>query len=57
MVGIVVVANMFGAGLEVVLKNDLYSNPLVAFVVYPDLFLSGSILRCRRLQPGMSGAR
>jgi hypothetical protein len=44
MVGIVLVANMFGAGLEVVLKNDLYSNPLVAFVVYPGLFLAGSVL-------------
>ena len=44
MVGIVLVANMFGAGLEVVLKNDLYPNPLIAFVVYPGLFLAGSVL-------------
>ena len=44
MVGIVLVANMFGAGLEVVLKSDLYPNPIIAFVVYPGLFLAGSVL-------------
>jgi len=44
MLGIVLVANMFGAGLEVVLKSDLYPNPMTAFVVYPGLFLVRSVL-------------
>jgi len=44
MLGIVLVTNIFGAGLEVVLKSDLYPNPITAFVVYPGLFLAGSVL-------------
>ena len=42
MFGIVYVANMFGAGLEVVLKEGLFANPITGFVIYPGLFLIGS---------------
>ena len=41
---IVYVANMFGAGLEVILKNDLFANPIIGFVIYPGLFLIGTAL-------------
>jgi hypothetical protein len=44
MFGIVYVANMFGAGLEVVLKDGLVANPIIGFVIYPGLFLIGSAL-------------
>jgi hypothetical protein len=44
MFGIVYVASMFGAGLEVILKNDLFANPIIGFVIYPGLFLHGSAL-------------
>ena len=44
MFGIVYVANMFGAGLEVILKNDLFANAIIGFVIYPGLFLIGSAL-------------
>jgi hypothetical protein len=44
MFGIVYVANMFGAGLEVILKNDLFANPIIGFVIYPGLLLIGSAL-------------
>jgi hypothetical protein len=44
MFGIVYAANMFGAGLEVILKNDLFANAIIGFVIYPGLFLIGSAL-------------
>ena len=44
MFGIVYVANMFGAGLEVILKNEMFANPISGFVIYPGLFLIGSAL-------------
>lgn len=39
MFGIVYVTNMFGAGLEVILKNEVFANPITGFVIYPGLFL------------------
>jgi hypothetical protein len=44
MFGIVYVANMFGAGLEVILKDELFTNPITGLVIYPGLFLIGSAL-------------
>ena len=35
---------MFGAGVEVILKNDLFANAIIGFVIYPGLFLIGSAL-------------
>jgi hypothetical protein len=44
MFGMVYVANMFGAGLEVILKNEMFANPMTGFVIYPGLFLIGSAI-------------
>ena len=44
MFGIVYVANMFGAGLEVILKDEIFANPISGFVIYPGVFLIGSAL-------------
>jgi hypothetical protein len=44
MFGIVYVANMFGAGLEVILKDEMFANPIIGFIIYPGLFLLGSAL-------------
>jgi hypothetical protein len=44
MFGIVYVANMFGAGLEVLLKNEMFANPITGFIIYPSLFLIGSAI-------------
>jgi len=44
MFGIVYVANMFGAGLGVILKDEMFANPITGFVIYPGLFLVGSAL-------------
>jgi hypothetical protein len=44
MFGVVYVANIFGAGLEVVLKDEMFANPITGFVIYPGLFLIGSAL-------------
>ena len=50
MFGIVYAANMFGAGLEVILKNDLFANPIIAFVIVAPRHLCGLSLMKRKPQ-------